>query len=309
VTPTNPNLASAITKTASKQTYYMIRLLVDRPRMEDAYRAYAYFRWVDDVLDAEDGGQVDRGRFLDRQKALLEQCLRGEAPRNAGPHEAMLIELLRHFDGSDRGLETYLRQMMLVMEFDESRRGRLVSEAELTGYTRSLAIAVTEAMQHFLGSDTEESSDETRYLAASGAHILHMLRDTFADLRAGYINVPRELLAANSIGPENVHTDAYRGWVERRVRLARAYLDAGRSYFARVPDLAHRLAALGYIARFEWLIETLEREDFDLRPRYDERRSLVTGVRMTWQVISWLTGFRGRGSGPRPIASRPDGQA
>ena len=46
-------LAAAITKSASKQTYYTIRFFVDRGRVDDAYRAYGYFRWVDDVLDAE----------------------------------------------------------------------------------------------------------------------------------------------------------------------------------------------------------------------------------------------------------------
>ena len=45
-------LAAAITKAASTQTYYTFRLLGDRERVEDAYRAYAYFRWVDDTLDA-----------------------------------------------------------------------------------------------------------------------------------------------------------------------------------------------------------------------------------------------------------------
>ncbi len=53
--PMIPNPASIITKAASKQTYYTIRFLVDRARLEDAYRAYAYFRWVDDVLDAGSG--------------------------------------------------------------------------------------------------------------------------------------------------------------------------------------------------------------------------------------------------------------
>ena len=48
-----PTLASELTKAASKQTYYTIRLLADRERMQDAFRAYAYFRWVDDLLDAE----------------------------------------------------------------------------------------------------------------------------------------------------------------------------------------------------------------------------------------------------------------
>ena len=46
-------LAVAITKSASKQTYATIRLFADRDRASDAFRAYAYFRWVDDVLDAE----------------------------------------------------------------------------------------------------------------------------------------------------------------------------------------------------------------------------------------------------------------
>jgi len=41
-------LAATITRTASKQTYYTIRFLVDAGLVEDAYRAYAYFRWVDD---------------------------------------------------------------------------------------------------------------------------------------------------------------------------------------------------------------------------------------------------------------------
>jgi phytoene/squalene synthetase len=44
-------LAPSITKAASKQTYYTVRFLVDHERVADAYRAYAYFRWVDDTLD------------------------------------------------------------------------------------------------------------------------------------------------------------------------------------------------------------------------------------------------------------------
>ena len=89
--------AASITKAASKQTYYTIRFLVDREHVDDAYRAYGYFRWVDDVLDAEDlaltscpmGSEAvdgyettERVRFLERQKSLLETCYQGQAPRN-----------------------------------------------------------------------------------------------------------------------------------------------------------------------------------------------------------------------------------
>ena len=297
---TTSTLASAITKAASKQTYYTIRFLVDRPRVEDAFRAYAYFRWVDDVLDAQpragsataDAQRLERVRFLDRQSSLLGQCLRGETPRGVNAREAMLVELVRHADRIDGALETYLRHMMLVMDFDVRRRGRLVSEAELSEYTRWLAVAVTEAMHHFIGNGAAAPRDKTRYRAVSGAHILHMLRDTCTDLRAGYFNVPREWLVRFSIGPGDLHCDAYRAWVAARVDLARANFDAGRAYYGQVQSLRHRVAGLAYMARFEWLIDQLERDEFRLRPRYDRGPSLRTALRMSGLTIAGLAGLR-----------------
>src|SRR5262245_58308553 len=84
-TKVNPMIttpASTITKAASKQTYYTIHFLVDRERVDDAYRAYAYFRWVDDTLDAEVASGSERSTFIERQKSLLERCFRGQVPRD-----------------------------------------------------------------------------------------------------------------------------------------------------------------------------------------------------------------------------------
>jgi hypothetical protein len=77
-----------------------------------------------------------------------------------------------------------------------------------------------------------------------------------------------------------VRNAAYRAWVERRVRLARTYLDAGTAYFRSVESVRHRLAGLAYIARFEWLIETIERDDFTIPPRYVTPRGLRTRLRI-----------------------------
>ena len=68
------NFASSIPKAASKQSYYTIRFLVDRELVDDAYKAYGYFRWVDDVLDAQYVSDSKRRAFLERQKFLLEGC-------------------------------------------------------------------------------------------------------------------------------------------------------------------------------------------------------------------------------------------
>jgi phytoene/squalene synthetase len=316
VNPMSGSPAAAITRAASKQTFYTVRFLVDRDRVDDAYRAYAYFRWVDDVLDAEtpsgsvpsDGEACERKVFLERQKSLLERCLRGEAPRDVNLQETMLVELVRHNGDQNRGLHAYLRNMMRVMEFDAGRRGRLISQVELDAYTRWLAIAVTEALHHFVGHGAFAPHGETRYLAVSAAHITHMLRDTYADARAGYYNVPREVLEAHHLGPEDVQSVAYRAWVQSRVRLARERFAAGRSYFARVENWRHRLAGFAYIARFAWLLDTIEREEFRLRPAYDERKSVRTGLGMGWRVLSSAISPRPAEAPSRPIASLRKGK-
>ena len=142
--------------------------------------------------------ESERRAFLERQKSLLESCYRGESPRDATVQEKMLVELVQHDHEKNSGLQSYLRNMMLVMDFDARRRGRLISQVELNEYTHWLASAVTEAMHYFIGHDGFAPRDETRYLAVSAAHITHMLRDTFDDVQAGYYNIPREVLEAQS---------------------------------------------------------------------------------------------------------------
>jgi phytoene/squalene synthetase len=323
---TPQTIAPAITKAASKQTYYTIRFLVDRERVADAYRAYAYFRWVDDTLDTEpalpkehrddvSGGsqrcalraEVDaqeRIIFLARQKSLLETCYRREAIQDANAEEKMLIELVKHDQEKNSGLQSYLRNMMQVMEFDAKRRGRLISQAELNEYTRWLATAVTEAMHYFIGHNSYSPRNETRYLAVTAAHITHMLRDTFDDVQAGYYNIPREVLQTNRIRPHDIENKAYRAWVRSRVRLARDYFKAGKDYLAWVEEPRCRLAGFAYTARFEWLLDTIEREGYCLRPQYNERKRLSTGLRMGLSTLSALINVRKPEPSPQPAVSQ-----
>ncbi len=280
----NATPAALITKAASSQTYYTIRLLADRDRRENAYRAYSYFRWVDDTLDSDVLSEVQRTAFFERQEYLLEQCYQGTPPTDVDLEENLLVELVEQDRDKNSGLRIYLRNMMKVMEFDICRRGRLISQRELNQYTHWLASAVTECIHYFVGHGDFSPQGTTRYLAVSAAHIAHMLRDTFDDTQLGYYNIPREVLQANHIGPLDVQKDAYRAWVKSRVDLAREYFQAGKAYFARVENWRCRLACFAYIARFEWLLDTVEREDCVLRPDYNERKSVQAG----WQ-IAWLT--------------------
>lgn len=293
-------LASSITKAASKQTYYTIKLLVDRDLVDDAYRAYAYFRWVDDVLDAEMGTAAQLKVFLERQKTLLEACYRGEPPLDVDMQEAMLVELVGHDHEKNSGVKAYLQNMMRVMEFDTRRRGRLISQSELADYTRWLAVAVTEALHYFIGHADFSPHDATRYLAVSAAHIAHMLRDTSDDINLGYYNVPEDVLSKMRNGPQDLQRRAYHSWIKSRVKLAREYFEAGKAYFARVQNLRCRLAGMAYISRFEWVLDTIETEGYSLRPEYNERKSLRSGLRMGWLTLSSLLNFRGAGAPSSP---------
>ena len=286
--------ASAITKAASKQAYYTIRLLVDRERVTVAYRAYAYFRWVDDIVDKGLRSVPERIAFLERQTALLEDCYRGGSAQNTTLEENMLVQLIQQDHEKDSGLQIYLRNMMKVMEFDAERRGRLISQAEFDQYTRYLASAVTEAMHYFIGHGSYAPHDDTRYMAVRGAHTIHMLRDAYEDLQIGYYNIPREVLEAGHIGLQDIQSKAYRAWVQSRIKLARSYFNAGKKYISQVENTRCRIACFAYMARFEWLLHTIERETYVLRPAYGERKSFRTKYRMTLLTLSSIINSRGK---------------
>ncbi len=298
-------LATAITKAASIQTYYTIRLFVDRERVEDAYRAYGYFRWVDDVIDGETGTRPEKLAFINRQKSLLEACYRGETPEGPSPEEWMLIDLVHGDTEKNSGLQSYLRNMMAVMLFDAERRGQVITQAELSGYSRALAIAVTEALYYFIGHDDPSPCHEARYLAVTAAHITHMLRDAIEDVEAGYFNIPREYLQAHGMAPQDVNNQAYREWVCGRVQLARLYFKAGRECTAQVRNLRCRLAGFAYTARFEWMLRLIERDHYCLRSEYPERKSLRAGLWMAWLTLCSMFTFPRFKVEPHALAVQP----
>jgi len=238
----------------------------------------------------------------------LESSYQGGATRDLHLEEQMLVELIQNDTEKNSGLQSYLRNMMRVMDFDIERRGRLISQGELDEYTRCLAVAVTEAMHYFIGHSSHSLENEFRHLAVAAAHIAHMLRDTFDDIEAGYYNIPCETLEENHIELQDVQSDAYRDWVKSRIQLAREYFRAGRIDLARIHNIRYRIACLAYVARFEWLLDTIEKEGYRLRPQYDERKSVGIGLRMIWLTISSVISLRRANSLPQTVILRPPGE-
>ena len=70
--------------------------------------------------------------------------------------------------------------------------------------------------------------------------------------------------------------------------LARAYFNAGRQYLAQVGSLRCRAAGYAYVARFEGVLDTIERDGYRLRAEYNQRKTLRGGLNMGWSTLSML---------------------
>ena len=309
--------AAAITKRASLQSYLTIRWLADRDYRDDAFAIYAYFRWLDDTVDERLADRDRRLAFVARQRDLFARAAGGAtAPGlsslGVSPEEALLVGLGRC--ATSPGLLLSLTSMLDVMEFDARRRGRPVTQDELDTYTHDLAVSVTEALHHCIGHGCGCPRDESRYVAVTGAHIAHMLRDLAGDVAAGYLNLPAGLLP-DDVGAEgaravavpsddllgHLHSPAVRAWVRDRVELARSCFATGRGYLAQVESARCRLAGHAYVARFEWVLDAIERDGYALRPAYPERATFRGGLRIAADgVRSARAGRRARSHLARP---------
>lgn len=283
---TTAAIARSITWAASKQSYYTARLLVDRDLVDDCYRAYAYYRWADDVVDVSSQSAEDRISFMRRQRQLIERLYRNERPDSLTPEEQIIADLIGHDRRGNSGLESYIRNFLSILEFDAHRKGHLISQQELEWYSSCLGKSVTDCIQYFVGNRHPYPVADNRYLAATAAHITHMLRDFVPDVAEGFVNVPREYLEAHGISPQDVNSPPFRAWVQERVALARRYFREGKRYLDGLRVLRCKIAGYWYCARFEAVLDTIERDGYVLRAEYDERRRLSTWLKFIWLGLS-----------------------
>lgn len=248
----------------------------------NAYRAYAYFRWVDDFIDIHASTKVEAVAFLERQTEIIDRSYRKQDCNDLLVQEEMLTDLLHNCHDEKSSLESYIRNMLEIINFDTHRRGRLISTEELSRYSDTLGKAVTDVIQYFIGNRCQYPDTEHRTHAAIGAHIAHMLRDTLEDTGAGFINIPREYLEVYQIQPTDYESDAFRAWVKERVRLAWVYIESGKRYFDSIENLRCRIVGHWYCARFDNILDAIEQEEYILRPEYPERRNLSAWSRMAW---------------------------
>ncbi len=279
-------IARSITWQGSKQAYYTARLMVDRDLADDFLRAYAYFRWMDDVIDESSSSDDERAGFIERQRELIDLLYDSKEPDGLTQEEELLADLIGNDRFAESGLQSFIRNMFAIIEFDSYRKGRLISKQELDWYTDRLGRSVTEGIQYFVGHGYPYPHTPDRLLAAKGAHIIHLLRDMIEDTAAGFINIPKEYLDEHGIGPLDVESEPYRQWVKGRVETAKDYFERGKRYLDSLGVLRCKIAGHWYCARFEGVLSTIEGDGYVLRASYSERRNISTWLEVAWLGVS-----------------------
>jgi hypothetical protein len=70
------------------------------------------------------------------------------------------------------------------------------------------------------------------------------------------------------------------------MELARQYLCEGKRYLDGLDVLRCKIVGYWYCARFEGVLDTIERDGYILRPAYNERRKPSTQLKMAWLGVS-----------------------
>jgi phytoene/squalene synthetase len=242
----------------------------------DSRQSYFTVRWIDDVIDVTSKSDEERFEFIKEQKELIDRLYRKEAVNGLTPEENMLAVLIGNEKVNNSGLRSFISNMFALIEFDVYRKGRGIKQEELPGYSEKFARSAMDGILYFIGNEHRSPRNGGRYSAFYGSHIAHLLRDTYEDLANGFVNIPEEYLEKHGIGPGDINSDAYRAWVKSRVDEARQCFKEAKSYLNWLTVWRSKLVGYWYIARFESVLDTIERDGYYLRSKYKERRNLNT---------------------------------
>jgi phytoene/squalene synthetase len=282
ITWKSAELARSITRSGSIQTYFTARLMVDKDLVDDFFRAYAYFRWIDDVIDLDGKTAHERAVFISKQKNLIDSFYQHSESNSLIPEEKILKDLINNDRGENSGLQSFIRNMFAIIEFDAHRKGRFISQDELDWYVNTLGKSVVDGLLYFIGNASNYPESGDKYSAGVAAHISHLLRDMRQDCLDGFINIPQEHLDANAIEHSDFENSDYKNWVKARVNLARKYFVEGKQYLDGLDNLRVKVVGHWYCARFEVVLDTIENDGYILRREYNERRRISTWIKIFW---------------------------
>jgi phytoene synthase len=228
----------AVTRHAARNLYYGLKLLppVKRSAM---YALYAYMRLVDDIADADAGGEgtsEDRVAELEQWRAQTQAVLAGRAPgEGSHPVWPAFYEAVHRFGVPAKVFDA------IIAGQEQDLAGPAVSFGtfeELEQYCYRVAGVVGLASIHVFGFIGGEQTEQLALHRGTAFQLTNILRDLREDALRGRVYLPRSELERFGVAEEQLRS-AIAG-VEFD-SLMRFQIERARGFYERSEDLVHRV--------------------------------------------------------------------
>ncbi len=228
---------------------------------------YIYFRWLDDQID-NTKDKKKRLKIASEQKRFLSDIFRGKFQKGLCFQKRLMQAAARFRKSQD--LKPFVMQMFRALEFDAERKGRLCSRAELMDYSKDIGYSYAKGVHYFSSGFPINKNPNHLTKAAFAAHLVHILRDLKEDIDEGFINIPKEELAAFRINLQNLDSYDFRSWVRYRLHRAQKIFRSSKKMAKRLKNRGERISFYIYCLRYEYVMKKIKKDDYILRRSYEK---------------------------------------
>ncbi len=236
------NTAESITRKSTHFGYLLCKTFFKAETTLPLFQAYAYFRWLDDLVDQSNDSKESLASFMIRQKNLVTSWYNDESPQVSNLYETFIRETISHDKANELQLHSMIENFIEAIAWDVSRRYSIVSKHELGIYSLRLGRSYAEGLLFGLGMKSNNPNyDIALDKCGSAAHIAHTLRDLSIDLNLGYINISCEDMKLFDIDPLDPTLHGIGKWVAFSVEKAEALFSEGKIYQKTFPTIKSRI--------------------------------------------------------------------
>ena len=303
--------AQQIIDTHARTSFSFAARFLPRPKRDDAIDLYAFFRTLDDLVDACPAG-VDTSTISDELDAW-ETWLSGPLTASA-PREPLGSNLVRVVGRYDIPIQVF-QQMLAGLRADLGSR-EITDDAALQTYCYQVASTVGCAMAHVLGATSPAALAAAEKLGAA-MQLTNILRDVGEDLDAGRVYLPSSVLRRHGLcqadliamrddrsGPD----DRFREMMRSQIHHAQALYEQAMPGIWLLPGDC-RLPILVAARLYRRLLRLIEQQEYDTL-----RRRVATSRLDKAQeaLFCWTTITLRRPPAmalPEPLAPAPPGSA
>ncbi|NIM47528.1 MAG: squalene/phytoene synthase family protein [Candidatus Aenigmarchaeota archaeon] len=198
---------------------------------------YAYFRWLDDIVDSV---RLDPEvvRFKIKREHQFLELLYGEkeTPEELSTEELFLAHLVRFDIQHAKNMQEDIERLLSALEFDAKRHGHICSKEEINRYIENNAIPyINIALKIF---DVFDLPKENLYELGRCGFIIDYINDLKTDIELGYINIPKEELVAYRINLGDFNSAALRQWVQDKLDYLGNQISESENGLNRLSGLA-----------------------------------------------------------------------